>query len=76
MREPSESYGTLLVVVRFELSDGVAQFGGAFVASLAMALSISRCMISSFESGRFDFTSSSHSSRNAISELFAASSGA
>src|SRR6266568_1792191 len=32
-------------------------------------------MISSFESGRFAFTSSSHSSRNAISELFDTSSG-
>src|SRR3982750_4495679 len=40
-----------------------------------MAVSISRCITSSFESGRFDFTSSSHSSRNAISALLDTSSG-
>src|SRR5437588_3693139 len=32
-------------------------------------------MTSNFESGRFDFTSSSHSSRKAISELFDTNSG-
>ena len=40
-----------------------------------MARSISRSMISSFESGRLARTSSSHSSRKASSELFASSSG-
>jgi hypothetical protein len=40
-----------------------------------MALSISRCIISSLLRGRFSLTSCSHSSKNATSLLLPASSG-